>query len=167
MWAFYIQIYGTIHLGFVYSADTDVDGGRGCRLCAFGRLCVDIHGRLVHQWSFLLFDCFRWLVHCWYMVGTVLVDMWRLVHQWSFLLFWHKYAKYAYAVRVHRMHKAICLHSASPWFAVTKWKKHWLKMQEVLGSMLSSDNFFLVYFFYTLVFYCIMRYFHQHLQMFR
>jgi len=28
------------------------------------------------------------LVHCWYTVGTVLVDMWRLVHQWSFLLFW-------------------------------------------------------------------------------
>jgi len=25
------------------------------------------------------------LVHCWYTVGKVLVDMWRLVHQWSFL----------------------------------------------------------------------------------
>ena len=42
--------------------------------------------RLVHQWSFLLFwlsfDCFWRLVHCWYTVGTVLVDLWRLVHQW-------------------------------------------------------------------------------------
>ena len=36
-------------------------------------------------WLFLTF----WrLVHCWYTVGTVLVDLWRLVHQWLFLLFW-------------------------------------------------------------------------------
>ena len=36
----------------------------------------------------LSFDCFWRLVHCWYTVGTVLVDVWRFVHQWSFLLFW-------------------------------------------------------------------------------
>jgi len=36
----------------------------------------------------LSFDCFWRLVHCWYTVGTVLVDMWRLVHQWLFLLYW-------------------------------------------------------------------------------
>ena len=28
------------------------------------------------------------LVHCWYTVGTVLVDIVTTVHQWSFLLFW-------------------------------------------------------------------------------
>ena len=35
--------------GFVYL--TDADGG--CRLCVFGRLCVDMW-RLVHQWSFFV-----------------------------------------------------------------------------------------------------------------
>jgi len=35
-----------------------------------------------------VFDCFWRLIHCWYTVGTFLVDMWRLVHQCSFLLFW-------------------------------------------------------------------------------
>ena len=37
------------------------------RLCVFGGLFVDMW-RLVHQWSFLLFDCFWRLVHCWYTV---------------------------------------------------------------------------------------------------
>ena len=72
--------------GFVYSADAD--GRRG--LCVFGKLCVDMW-RLVHQWSFLLFDCF-WLlltigtllVH---LLGTVLIDLWRLVHQCYFCCF--------------------------------------------------------------------------------
>ena len=29
-----------------------------------------------------VFDCFWRLVHRWYTVGTVLVDLWRFVHQW-------------------------------------------------------------------------------------
>ena len=34
-------------------------------------------------WLFLTdFDCFWRLVHRWYTVGTVLVDLWRLVYQW-------------------------------------------------------------------------------------
>ena len=38
---------------------------------------------------FAVFTVFwLFLVHCWYTVGIVLVDMWRLVHQWSFVLFW-------------------------------------------------------------------------------
>ena len=37
-------------------------------LCVFGGLCVDMW-RLVHQWSFLLFDCFWRLVHGWYSLG--------------------------------------------------------------------------------------------------
>jgi len=32
----------------------------------------------------LFFDCYWRLVHYFYTVGTVLVDLWRLVHQWSF-----------------------------------------------------------------------------------
>jgi len=39
-------------------------------------------------WLFLtVFDCFWRLVHHWYTVGTVLVDLWRLVQQrfWVFL----------------------------------------------------------------------------------
>jgi len=53
-----------------------VFGGRGRGLCVFGGLCVDVW-RLVHQWWFLLFDCF-WLflatgtllVYCsWYSLG--------------------------------------------------------------------------------------------------
>jgi len=51
--------------GFVYSADADADGERGCGrgrgLCVFGKLWVDMW-RLVHQRWFLLFllsfDCF-------------------------------------------------------------------------------------------------------------
>jgi len=34
-------------------------------LCVFGGLCVNMW-RLVHHWSFLLFDCFWRLAHCWY-----------------------------------------------------------------------------------------------------
>ena len=43
-----------------------VFGGHG--LCVFGGFCVDMW-RLVHQRSFLLFDCFWRLVHCWYSLG--------------------------------------------------------------------------------------------------
>jgi len=40
----------------------------------------------------LSFDCFWRLVHCWYTVGTVLVDMWRLVHQsWYTCNDWYHY----------------------------------------------------------------------------
>jgi len=48
------------------------------RLCVFGTFCA----------VWLCFDCFWRLVHRWYTIGTVLVDLWRLVHPWSFLLFW-------------------------------------------------------------------------------
>jgi len=61
-------------------------------LCVFGGLWVDMW-RLVQQRWFLLFwrslDCFWRLVHCWYTVGTVLVDLWRLVpYTNDFECFW-------------------------------------------------------------------------------
>jgi len=34
---------------------------------------------------FTVFDCSWRLVHCWFTVGTVLVELWRLVHQWKFV----------------------------------------------------------------------------------
>jgi len=65
-------------------------------------LSFDCFWRLVHCWYsldrpvtigtpmviYLLFDCLLTVFDGWYIVGTVLVDMWRLVQQWSFWLFW-------------------------------------------------------------------------------
>jgi len=72
--------------GFVYLADAD--GWRWRGLCDYSADSVWTCDDWYTDGHFLQFDCFWRLVHRWYTVGTVLVDMWRLVHQWSFLLFW-------------------------------------------------------------------------------
>jgi len=62
-----------------------------------------------------LFVFWLFLVHWWYTVGTVLVDMWRLVHQWSFLCcfdyFWRM---------VHRWY-TVCTVSVDLWWFVHQW----------------------------------------------
>jgi len=71
-----------------------VFGERGRRtrtLCIRRSLCRHVTigtSMVIFLLFWLSFDCFWRLVHCWYTIGTVLVDMWRLVHRWSFLLFW-------------------------------------------------------------------------------
>ena len=58
-----VAFFGTCALlpGKLPSADI-VNSTYRCWLCVFGELCVDMW-RLVHQWSFLLFDCFWPLVY--------------------------------------------------------------------------------------------------------
>jgi len=80
---------------YFHSIDGSTVGTRK-RLCVFGRrtrtrtLCIrrtlcrymTIGTPIVIFAVLTIFDCFWRLVHCWYTVGTVLVNLWRLVHQW-------------------------------------------------------------------------------------
>jgi len=53
-------------------------------LCIRRTLCshVTIGTPMVIFCCLAVFDCFWRLVHRWYTVGTVFVDLWQLVHQW-------------------------------------------------------------------------------------
>jgi len=76
------------------------------RLCVFDGLCVDMW-RLVHQWSFLLFDCFWRLVHCWYSlvmlhVFRVTLHVFRvMLHVFSVLLHVFLVVLHVFPVMLH------------------------------------------------------------------